>query len=112
MIAVLSQGMVVETGKHSELISRRGVYYALVEAQKGQGREGSGGIRKSSKRYSAAGISTALGPASSTISVDPDDIITFQEVGFKYPCRPEQEVFQGLKLSVKKGENLSIVGPR
>ena len=111
MIAVLSQGKIVETGKHSELVSRRGVYYSLVEAQKEQEREGSGAIWNSSKRYGAASISAALGLANSTNTVDPDDVITFEEVSFKYPSRPEEIVFQGLQLSLKKGENLSIVGP-
>jgi ATP-binding cassette subfamily B (MDR/TAP) protein 1 len=36
MIAVVGDGMVVETGSHEELISKQGHYYKLVEAQKGR----------------------------------------------------------------------------
>ena len=41
MIAVISGGMVVETGNHAQLISKHGVYYDLVEAQRGKKKEGS-----------------------------------------------------------------------
>jgi ABC-type multidrug transport system fused ATPase/permease subunit len=111
VIAVLARGGVVEAGNHSELISKRGAYHALVEAQKGKGTES----RKSSKRKSGAGfeeISTALVPASTTNTDVSDDIISFQDVEFKYPSRPEQKIFEGLEMSVKKGETLAIVGPR
>ena len=105
----------METGNHAELISKCGVYYDLVEAQKGKKREGSSQVAESSRRFSVAGaenVSTALGPTSSNISVEKDDLINFHEVEFRYPSRPEQKIFRGLEMSVKEGETLAIVGPR
>ena len=82
-----------------------------IWAEKGKEMES----RKSSKGKNAAGfeeISTALEQASTTIKGVLDDIISFQGVEFKYPSRPEQKIFEGLEMSVKKGETLAIVGPR
>jgi ATP-binding cassette subfamily B (MDR/TAP) protein 1 len=115
-IAVLSGGVVAEKGKHAELIAKRGLYYGLVEAQKGKGREGSGGIQKPTKSETAnangvEGIPTTQASAATNTSGYTDDIITFQEVQFKYPSRPEDKIFDGLEMSVKKGETLAIVGP-
>merc|ERR1712238_152018 len=113
MIAVLSGGMVVETGKHAELISSRGAYFDLVEAQKGK-KEGLKKDEKSSRLSSVnetKNNSTAMVSIDSAISVENDDLITFHEVEFKYPSRPDHKIFRRLELSVKKGETLAIVGP-
>jgi ATP-binding cassette, subfamily B, bacterial len=37
--------------------------------------------------------------------------ITFEDVTFAYPTRPEHKVFDGLTLSIRPGERVAIVGP-
>lgn len=37
--------------------------------------------------------------------------MTFREVKFNYPTRPDIPVLQGLNLDVKKGQTLALVGP-
>mmetsp|Transcript_14364 Transcript_14364/g.33440 ORF Transcript_14364/g.33440 Transcript_14364/m.33440 type:complete len:889 (+) Transcript_14364:1409-4075(+) len=110
IIAVLSDGIVAEKGKHAELIAKRGLYYGLVEAQKGKGEEGSGGIRKPTKSERATGVER-IPTTQVSATTNTDDIITFQDVEFKYPSRPEDKIFDGLQMSVKRGETLAIVGP-
>ena len=105
----------METGKHAELISKRGVYYDLIEAQKGNKKEGLGQGGESSRKFSVAGaedISTALVSTNSTILVEQVDLINFHDVEFTYPSRPEQKIFRGLEMGVREGETLAIVGPR
>lgn len=37
--------------------------------------------------------------------------ITFEDVSFNYPTRPDQPTLEGLSLAVKPGETVAIVGP-
>ena len=37
--------------------------------------------------------------------------LTFQEVAFRYPTRPDTQVLQGLNLSLRAGQTLALVGP-
>eukprot|EP00536_Pseudo-nitzschia_multiseries_P008603 jgi/Psemu1/325283/estExt_fgenesh1_pg.C_2200020 len=108
MIAVLSGGSIVETGKHQELISRRGFYYDLVQAQKGKKKEEPPDILSEVGRDDHVGD---IVPTNSKTSFETDDLINFHQVDFKYPSRPEQKIFEGLEMSVKRGETLAIVGP-
>jgi len=114
MIAVLSGGEVVESGKHAELISKNGAYFDLVQAQKGRKKKGLDESGESSSRMSVArakDASAALISTGSTTFLEKHDLINFHEVEFKYPSRPEQTIFRDLEMSVKKGETLAIVGP-
>ena len=106
-IAVISDGAVVETGKHKELIKKRGAYFDLVEAQKGSKSAESGKVVESS-----VPTGNDLSTVSSLAASNMDDLISFHDVGFAYPSRPEQKIFQGLEMTIRKGENLAIVGPR
>lgn len=36
--------------------------------------------------------------------------MSFEDVKFNYPSRPDVPILQGLKLKVKKGETLALVG--
>lgn len=38
-------------------------------------------------------------------------LVTLQDVYFRYPTRPETPVLQGLRLTVKPGQTLALVGP-
>lgn len=120
MIAVVKDGKVVETGTHPELLSKKGQYFELVEAQKGK--------LVNSASTSSLGASTTDGsdsnPPSRTNSAadlqsmdnpeikTPDDaVINVQNVHFTYPSRPDSKIFKGLGVDVKEGETLAIVGP-
>lgn len=55
--------------------------------------------------------------------IDPDDVgsgvvledlegeLEFQDVHFRYPSRPDVQIFAGLSLHVQKGTTLALVGP-
>ena len=105
MIAVIQGGKVVETGRHAELIEKNGVYNGLIEAQKGGKKDSD----DKSEESDGEGRDVAAGD-------DDDDakahLITFKDVHFRYPSRPEQKIFTGLNLHVEEGETLALVGPR
>ena len=111
MIAVISGGMVVETGNHAQLISKHGVYYDLVEAQRGKKKEGLDPSGESSRRVSVIGSDEYLARINPNVSFENDELINFHDVEFKYPSRPEQKIFRGLEMSIKEGETIAIVGP-
>jgi ATP-binding cassette subfamily B (MDR/TAP) protein 1 len=101
MIAVVKDGKIVETGTHDELLARTGSEYSkLVEAQ----------VNKKSE--SSTDLSKAL-PASNNevASITGNSQITFRDVHFHYPSRPNVKIFKGLNLSIQMGETLAIVGP-
>jgi len=105
MIAVVSDGKVVETGSHDELMAIRGSKYSqLVDAQKM--RSSSSGSALSSLASSRNNSIVDL----QTIDTRTDQLI-FRDVRFSYPTRPDIEVFKGLNLAVKRGETLALVGP-
>ena len=41
-----------------------------------------------------------------------DGEITFNDVSFAYPTRPDALVFNGLNLTIKAGQTVALVGPR
>ena len=106
LIAVVQGGKVVETGDHSSLLEKEGAYYGLIEAQKGKKDEKSDS--DSDSRHSSV--------SSTNFVIDEDDdkehLLSFHNVHFHYPSRPDQEIFKGLDLHVEEGETLALVGPR
>jgi ABC-type multidrug transport system fused ATPase/permease subunit len=110
MIAVVSEGQVVETGTHDELLSKQGHYYELVEAQKGKKKEDS--ANSDSNPPSRSGSmhapvdSEALGTGDK-----PGVLMRFKDIHFRYPSRPKNKIFRGLHLTVYEGEALALVGP-
>lgn len=106
MIAVVKDGRIAETGTHDELLARKGSEYGkLVEAQ------------ASTKSTSATNVSKASMMASmvndvgSAAVVSSAGQITFRDVHFNYPTRPNVKIFQGLNLNIQTGETVAIVGP-
>jgi len=104
LIAVVKEGKIAETGTHDELLTREGSEYKkLVEAQ----------FPKKSQS------STNLLQTSITSFTNNDDVtastgsgqITFHDVHFHYPSRPNVKIFKGLDLNIQSGETLAIVGP-
>jgi len=105
MIAVIQGGKVVETGRHGELIEKQGVYNGLIEAQMG---------KKDLDRQESSVESDGEGRDLSEGEGDKDakeHLMTFKDVHFKYPSRPDQSIFTGLNLHVEEGETLALVGP-
>lgn len=52
-------------------------------------------------------IATSLGKKVSVLHGD----VEFKNVSFTYPSRPDTPIFQNLNLTIKKGENVCLVGP-
>lgn len=108
LIAVVNDGRVVETGTHAELIARKEHYFELVEAQKAKPAEKrESGSGPPSRSASVVGFDALDG-----VEIDGFPTLQFKDVRFRYPARPDVEVFRGLSFSVHKGETLALVGPR
>jgi ATP-binding cassette subfamily B (MDR/TAP) protein 1 len=108
MIAVVKEGRVVETGTHDELVNTSGSEYGkLVAAQ----------APKTKKEDSALSLPTFGLPAldNNAALVDHEDgykaQISFRDVHFHYPSRPNNKIFKGLNLKIREGETLALVGP-
>ncbi|CAJ1951172.1 unnamed protein product [Cylindrotheca closterium] len=108
MIAVIQGGKVVETGRHAELIEKRGAYNGLIEAQKGGTKNTNA---DSAKEGSDGEGSDAAGGAEALENDEKEHLISFKDVHFQYPSRPDQKIFTGLNLYVEEGETLALVGP-
>jgi ATP-binding cassette, subfamily B (MDR/TAP), member 1 len=124
MIAVVDKGRIVETGTHSELLANKeGAYYELVEAQKGNKKSdetasSDGGSSnppsRSSSFYGNNRESIAISKSAALLAkgeYTEKPILTFRDVHFHYPSRPQNKIFRGLNLAVRSGETLAIVGP-
>lgn len=111
IIAVVSEGQVVESGTHRELLSKQGYYYDLVEAQKGKKNnddtdtESNPSSRSGSMHLPEDSTDLAIGSERS------DVLMRFKEIHFRYPSRPENKILRGLNLTVYEGETLALVGP-
>ena len=114
MIAVISEGKVVETGSHQDLLTKRGAYFDLVEAQKRKVKD-ENKSNPSSRSSSIVEESIEITKSEAFLTKKPDEktpVLCFKDVHFHYPSRPGNKVFRGLNLSVRDGETLAIVGPR
>jgi len=109
-IAVVSEGHVVETGTHDELLAKQGNYYALVEAQKAKKKDD--GTDADSTPSSRSGSMLVSEDSSAFGTGDaPGLLMRFKGIHFRYPSRPENQIFRGLDLKVYEGETLALVGP-
>lgn len=109
-IAVIDHGMVLESGTHSELLSRESQYKKMIEAQSGKADSRD---TESDSTPTTPGT-TEHGSTAETDSVEEKTgevpVIQFHHVDFAYPSRPDSKVFRGLNLSVRRGETLALVG--
>jgi len=111
MIAVISDGSVIETGSHDELMAIEGSKYSeLVEAQS-MSTKSSGALNESTSTGSLTGLSNRNSAADLEALGAATDQLVFRDVHFAYPTRPDIEVFKGLNLAVRRGETLALVGP-
>jgi ABC-type multidrug transport system fused ATPase/permease subunit len=114
MIAVVSEGKVVETGSHEDLLIKKGAYYDLVEAQKRKVKD-ENKSNPSSRSSSIVEESMEITKSEAFPTNKSDEkhpVLCFKDVHFHYPSRPGNKVFKGLNLSIRDGETLAIVGPR
>lgn len=120
VIAVVSDGKVVETGSHEELLALNGAYFDLVQAQKRNPKEDDAvSSEDESDSYSQEGVNStqesvkvsnhgALLAGNSTVT---KNALELKDVHFWYPSRPGNKIFKGLNLTVQEGETMAIVGP-
>jgi ATP-binding cassette subfamily B (MDR/TAP) protein 1 len=130
LIAVMAQGVLHETGTHDELLAKKGLYYDLVQAQKtapaapappppvpaaieSTPNADSQTADETSKEIAAANRRESTLDSSVFRVVHPGEqpLIEFRNIRFRYPARPDIDVFRDLNLSVYKGETLALVGP-
>lgn len=109
VIAVVSDGRVVEKGTHEELISIRGRYFDFVQAQKMKSSKAEASETQSNEHKEEGYASLSVPPV---VCIDSEPaVIRFRNVRFHYPARPDAEVFRRLNLTVRPQETLAIVGP-
>ena len=107
VIAVVKGGKVVEQGSHDQLMAKDAEYAKLVEAQAPKESSSSyESITSSLRSLVSSGIGTEV-----EFEKIASPQVQFKDVNFHYPSRPENEIFDGLNLSIKHGETLAIVGP-
>jgi ABC-type multidrug transport system fused ATPase/permease subunit len=121
MIVVIKDGMCIEKGTHTSLLSLRGVYYDLVEAQttNPKSREADVDVLKTLyPKTRTSELSTTLGAIEEVTSHETieevtshETLVEFKHVGFSYPSRHDQPIFKDLNLSIRKGETIALVGP-
>ena len=117
VIAVVDGGRIVESGKHDELLAKRGKYFDLVKSQKLRNEEKQ--VDEEVEQSEAETNSTA--PPSRIGSFDDNEkdsdneetppVLRLRDVHFSYPARKQNSVFRGLNLTIKRGETLALVGP-
>lgn len=115
MIAVVKDGEIVETGTHNDLLALDGEYANLVKAQKTKA--STVGAAETDSEPKSEPVSRQESMNGDELEVyastnhESTDVFQFRDVHFRYPSRPDVEVFRGLNLSVRQGETLALVGP-
>jgi ATP-binding cassette, subfamily B (MDR/TAP), member 1 len=115
IINVLVNGAIVESGKHDELMDQNGYYRELVEKQDGKTSDSGSGL--SSRNASEVDLQKLDNgdvmakkdePYQSTHSLPH---ISFNNVTFSYPTRPNKIIFDGFNLDIQHGTTVALVGP-
>jgi ATP-binding cassette, subfamily B (MDR/TAP), member 1 len=107
IIAVVSEGTIVEQGSHQELLEKQGRYFDLVEAQSLHSNE--------DETKNCKELDSLMHEDDQVTRVEEDEgvrsIIHFHNIVFSYPTRPNQIVLSNFNLSVRDGESIALVGP-
>jgi len=112
LIAVISDGRVVEIGTHDDLMaSDAGHYRNLVQKQD------RGSSSMNSSRESSSSDLTQLDVDEATEGTASNGVASstphfeFKDIKFAYPTRPQKPVFRGMNLTISQGETVALVGP-
>jgi ATP-binding cassette subfamily B (MDR/TAP) protein 1 len=113
VIVVIAGGQVVEMGTHDSLMQRTGHYFSLVQKQEhslesGAAVENSGLAKNASEGNLEAATGSTVDLCALT-NYTPQ--LTFSNVSFAYPTRPNKLILDKFSLTVKQGEVLALVGP-
>jgi len=118
-IAVVSGGLIVETGTHDELISQQDSYYKKLVDTQHESTEVTSFLKRRSttiipdngnnKRSSAGQMAFDTVPVKFHESGAPP-LILFRNVSFSYPTRPNKLILDRFKLKVYKGETIGLCG--
>ena len=115
-IAVVSGGLIVETGTHDELISQQDSYYKKLVDTQNESTEVTSFLKRRStiipgnnKRISAGQMAFDTVPVKFHESGAPP-LILFRNVSFSYPTRPNKLILDRFKLKVYKGETIGLCG--
>jgi len=112
VIAVISNGQVVEKGNHDELMEApTGHYRNLVEKQNKSAKRSESVLTNSSIHNSSNSLTGLDEKGDLRKTVFSSHQVEFKDVHFSYPSRPGRMVFKGFSLAVRKGETLALVGP-
>lgn len=113
VIAVIAGGQVVEMGTHDSLMQRAGHYFSLVQKQEHSLESGSAvEDSKLGKNGSEGNLAAMTGSTVDLFALMNDKPqLTFSDVSFAYPTRPNKPILDKFSLSVKQGEVLALVGP-
>jgi ATP-binding cassette, subfamily B (MDR/TAP), member 1 len=117
-INVIAAGSVVEQGTHDELMSTKSYYRKLVEEQDGsvikQDEVDQETIRSdhgASVKNRASTLNLYVENSAEGIVMRKDVVhLSFNNVTFSYPTRPQRNVLSGFTLSIRRGETIALVG--
>jgi len=104
LIVVVSAGKIVESGKHEQLLARKGLYHKLAQTQSTNHQ-----IQERPMSKPVEDRNQTENDIITSVSLDTPRF-RFHDVHFSYPSRPDSEVLRGLNLEVRKGETLALVG--
>jgi ABC-type multidrug transport system fused ATPase/permease subunit len=104
IIAVVMGGVVAETGTHDELMAKESYYKKLVDTQ------GDAALMtRSSSVFTERLSMLSSGPSSGDFGNEGNDfdakerLISFKDVEFSYPSRPNKKILDRFKLKIYKG---------
>ncbi|XP_057419015.1 ABC transporter B family member 11-like [Lotus japonicus] len=117
LIAVVKNGVIAEKGKHEALLHQGGQYASLV-ALHTSASSSYAGQEFADTKGAAASIFSILDRKSQIDASDESGMtleevngeIVLNHVSFKYPTRPDVQIFKDLCLTIHSGKTVALVG--